>query len=330
MSNPFFSIVITCHNYEKYISFCIKSVLNQDFRDFEIIAVNAGSTDLSQTIIDSFKEITKVWAPKGSHSVSCMRGFKECRGKWILFLDADDFLFSSALSTIRNVVRPELSKIQFNLRICNEKGVFGKREVIRFPSFYNSKSIEISYERSGTYIWPVTSGNVYLSSFVKQVFPLKDFLPPDGQLNTIAPAFGQIGQINSSLGCYRLHGHNIDNRNFKPWDVLRFQKNIKRRYQELHFTRRKALFLNKRFPLKRIIDDEITFISYRIFLKKLKVAYFFSSKDNFLILYVKFLRYILFSGFSPSFILLTTCWYLLFLISPVSFCRMMLKQRFSR
>ena len=47
MNSPAISVVITVYNQEKYIGKCIRSVLSQSFRDFEVIIVNDGSTDKS-------------------------------------------------------------------------------------------------------------------------------------------------------------------------------------------------------------------------------------------------------------------------------------------
>ena len=328
--NNLFSIVITCYNYEQYVGKCIRSVLDQSLRDFELIVVNAGSTDKSQEIINSFNEVIKVSAPKGSHAIACHHGLNKCRGRWILFLDADDFLFSSALSRISEVVHPELSKIQYNLRVCDENGFYGKREMVSFPKSYNTEKIQKEYETTGTYIWPVTSGNMYSSSFLKQVFPLKPFLPIDGQLNTIAPAFGLIGQINCSLGCYRLHSQNMDNRSLNPWDSSRFNFNIKRRYREYFAARKKSLFLKRRLPLKPFINNEISFIAYRIFLKKLNCSYFMHHKENIVILFYYFFRFLLARSFTLSYSLVSLSWLLVFSLLPGHFAHLLLKHRFSR
>lgn len=53
---PFLSIIIPVYNTEKYVSKCIDSILNQSFRDFELIIVNDGSTDSSLDICEVYKE----------------------------------------------------------------------------------------------------------------------------------------------------------------------------------------------------------------------------------------------------------------------------------
>ena len=330
MNNPFFSVVITCCNYERYIRRCIESVFLQSFKNFEIIVVNAGSTDNSYKFISSYKEIVKVSAPKGFHSVACFSGLKKCKGKWVLFLDADDFLFKSALRNVRNTIRPGFIKVQFNLRICDKDGNYSRREMVTFPKNYNTEQIKKDFEKTGTYSWPVTSGNVYLHSFLKEVFPLNRFLPVDGQLNTIAPAFGDVGQINNALGCYRLHNQNMDNRSLNPWDPKRFQYNIKRRYKEFFYARKTAHFLNKKFPLKPFLNHELTFISYRIFLRKLGTPYFMHGKERAWILYGLFVKVFLRKSFLLSYGIISFFWFFVFIFAPKDVAFWLLKRRFSR
>ena len=50
------SIIIPIYNGEKYIENCIESILNQSFKDFELILINDGSTDNSQEIVERYQE----------------------------------------------------------------------------------------------------------------------------------------------------------------------------------------------------------------------------------------------------------------------------------
>ena len=54
--NPLVSVIINCHNGEKFLKNCIKSVLNQSYRNFEIIFWDNRSTDNSYKIAKSFKD----------------------------------------------------------------------------------------------------------------------------------------------------------------------------------------------------------------------------------------------------------------------------------
>ena len=93
---PLVSIIIPCFNYGKYIEEAVDSVLNQTFKDFEIMVVDGGSDD-GETI-DVLKQLnkpkTRLFFRKGRHLVGSNRnyGIERSKGKYICCLDPDDIL----------------------------------------------------------------------------------------------------------------------------------------------------------------------------------------------------------------------------------------------
>ena len=100
----FFSIIIPIYNVEKYLDESIKSILNQNFRDFELILVDDGSTDESGKICDKyveFDERVKVIHKKNEGSGSARNtGIASAKGKYCYFPDSDDILAGNALEKI--------------------------------------------------------------------------------------------------------------------------------------------------------------------------------------------------------------------------------------
>lgn len=93
-TSPLFSIIIPIYNAEPYLTQCIDSVLQQTFRDYELILVNDGSTDQSGNICDSYqyhKHVRVIHKLNGGASNTRNCGMKFAQGEYILFLDADDF-----------------------------------------------------------------------------------------------------------------------------------------------------------------------------------------------------------------------------------------------
>lgn len=92
------SVVVPIYNTEKYLRKCIDSILNQTFRDIEIILVDDGSVDGSGLICDEYKlkdDRVKVFHQFNSGvSVARNRGIVESNGKYICFVDSDDFIDS--------------------------------------------------------------------------------------------------------------------------------------------------------------------------------------------------------------------------------------------
>ena len=58
-STPFFSVLVPVYNQEKYLPECIESVLNQTFKDFELILIDDGSTDSSGILCDQYARRAK-------------------------------------------------------------------------------------------------------------------------------------------------------------------------------------------------------------------------------------------------------------------------------
>lgn len=100
------SIIIPVYNVEKYVSKCLGSVLDQDIdpKDYEIIIVNDGSTDGSLKIIEDYAKIhgrIKIFNKKNGGVGSARNyGIDVSTGKYIYFLDPDDYLISNSLKTL--------------------------------------------------------------------------------------------------------------------------------------------------------------------------------------------------------------------------------------
>ena len=101
MSNPVISIIVPVYNVEKYLDNCLKSILNQSFKDFEVILVNDGSKDKSGEICNIYSQKDsriKVFNMENSGAGKARnKGLDLAQGKYIFFVDADDWLENNAL-----------------------------------------------------------------------------------------------------------------------------------------------------------------------------------------------------------------------------------------
>nr|MCR5067978.1 glycosyltransferase [Erysipelotrichaceae bacterium] len=100
------SIIVPVYNREKSIERCIQSVLNQDYRDIELILVDDGSRDDSFKIISEYAQkdnrIVAIHKENGGVSSTRNRALREASGKYVQFLDADDWLpFDSTKLLVR-------------------------------------------------------------------------------------------------------------------------------------------------------------------------------------------------------------------------------------
>ena len=100
---PFFSVVVPLYNKADYISDCLKSALNQSFKDFEIVIVNDGSTDTSVSIVERFAsdKIKLIHQKNSGASKARNNGVSFANGTYIAFLDADDIWKPNHLEALK-------------------------------------------------------------------------------------------------------------------------------------------------------------------------------------------------------------------------------------
>ena len=121
------SVIIPVYNAEKTLKKCMESVLKQKDEDLEIVLINDGSTDASDKIIQKYKEKnpkTISYYKKKNTGVADTRnyGIKKAKGKYILFLDADDYLDIHLYGLVKQYMEKAIDLIKFKLQRENEKG----------------------------------------------------------------------------------------------------------------------------------------------------------------------------------------------------------------
>ncbi|ULC58996.1 glycosyltransferase [Flaviramulus sp. BrNp1-15] len=163
----FFSIVIPLYNKEKYVEATIKSVLNQTFKDFELLIINDGSTDNSLKLIKKFKDDRiNIFSQKNS-GLSATRniGIKKARANYIAFIDADDLWFEDYLETMHNLI--QLNK-NYSVFASNYKLLKPKKSI----SLSNNKPFKTFKKKIISNYFDLTNYKITQSSIVinKNVF----------------------------------------------------------------------------------------------------------------------------------------------------------------
>ena len=100
---PAVTVVVTAHNDSRFLGSALTSLIEQDFGDFECIVIDDGSTDLTIDVASAFSTADtrfRVVQHEGDAGLPAARntGLSYARAPWVTFLDADDFLWPSALS----------------------------------------------------------------------------------------------------------------------------------------------------------------------------------------------------------------------------------------
>lgn len=90
-----FSVIVPVYNVEKYLDQCVQSVINQDFKNWELLLIDDGSTDASSKMCDEYAEnddrITVIHKENGGASEARNCGLDNSSGEFVLFLDSDDY-----------------------------------------------------------------------------------------------------------------------------------------------------------------------------------------------------------------------------------------------
>src|SRR5699024_4231172 len=120
INNPLVSVIIPVYNVENYLEECLNTVLNQSYKNIETIAINDGSTDDSAKILEIYKKkynIKLIHQTNQGQSVARNRGINIAQGKYIYFLDADDFIEYNTLEiAMSNIIEYDLDLIQFGAK----------------------------------------------------------------------------------------------------------------------------------------------------------------------------------------------------------------------
>jgi glycosyltransferase involved in cell wall biosynthesis len=97
---PLISVIIPTYNRARFVVKAIDSVLNQKFTDYEIIVIDDGSTDDTQTVLVPYSNnIRYIYQENAGVSAARNTGIKKASGEWISFLDSDDEWKEDYLST---------------------------------------------------------------------------------------------------------------------------------------------------------------------------------------------------------------------------------------
>lgn len=133
------SIIIPVYNTEKYLSQCLESIINQTYKDIEIIIINDGSTDNSRMICMQYKNKDNriKYFEINNSGVSFARNFgiEKSEGEYIMFVDSDDFLEVKALELIAKHLKEN------DLLIYGYDRVYKNRKVKQIE---NSKEINLT------------------------------------------------------------------------------------------------------------------------------------------------------------------------------------------
>ena len=190
MEDNLVSIIIPVYNMEKYLNDCIESVVNQTYKNIEIICVDDVSTDHSLSILEKYaNQDTRIQIIRneknGGLSFSRNKGFEKARGKYTYYLDSDDCLKADAIEKLYCYAEEyDTDAIYFNSSVFGEVETVGKGPSLQYRLKNISKKV---YE--GPALFKILNENqVYVNSvwrrFWKTAFLIENDLKFEDAMRT--------------------------------------------------------------------------------------------------------------------------------------------------
>lgn len=222
------SIIVPVYNVEKYLEKCVDSLINQTYKNIEIILVDDGSKDNSGSLCDEIAKkdsrIHVIHKKNGGLSSARNEGLKHANGSYIGFVDSDDWLNPIMYETLYNI----LNKNEADISYCTFAKVFNENEKI--PAKNDSDIVTFNKEEAMNSFYTdisVYSTVAWNKLYKKELFD--DITYPEGKIHedegTTYKLFykaSKIAFINQPFYYYRFNPKSITNSKFskKNFDIL--------------------------------------------------------------------------------------------------------------
>lgn len=128
---PKFSIIIPVYNVEQYIKKCLDSVINQTYKNYEVIVVNDGTKDNSMDIVKNY-DVKIINQKNAGLSAARNTGVKHASGEYIVFLDSDDYIEKDLLDKLNKSSKNKPDIIRYQIQEVKDNEVINKYEEIGF------------------------------------------------------------------------------------------------------------------------------------------------------------------------------------------------------
>lgn len=121
-----FSVIVPMYNAAKSIRLCLESILRQTFDDYEVVIINDGSTDNSESVCREISngndKVLLYTFENGGVGKARRRGIQRARGDFLIFVDVDDFISPDLLKTLSGIIRlhDDVEVIRYYANLIND------------------------------------------------------------------------------------------------------------------------------------------------------------------------------------------------------------------
>lgn len=248
------SVVLTCYNYGRYLADAIKSVLNQDYTDLELIVVNDGSSDNSLDIMQALSAkhgFTVVDQPNAGVAAATQAGFELSTGEYFVFFDADDIMLPQRLS-----IQHAYLKANPHAGCCGANYVCIDEVGNKVPGAIEKKTGSFDF---GNILrgeaWIGTPTSMYRTQAILDAGGFDTRLPIQDQPIELQVSYAgwAMDIISDVVTLYRQHGKNMSHVNRKTFPT--YLQSIERYRDHPDFIRAKRNLINAKLK-DAVISDK--------------------------------------------------------------------------
>ncbi len=277
--NDLISIIVPVYKVEKYLNRCVDSIINQTYKNLEIILVDDGSPDNCPKICDEYAKkddrIKVIHKENGGLSDARNAGIKIANGKYIGFVDSDDWISVDFYSELYKL----LTKYDADIAICdfirtddNEKIIINNKnkiENVYTQEQYLERYFKVGYQTTEYYAW----NKLYKKSLMSEEQYPKGLTSEDvlGTYKAILKS-ERIAKTNEKLYFYRYNNQSITgkftNKDFdliQIWDkVIEYTNKFAPKYYKYAILNRKRINFTllfrmaKHYSIEELKNQKIT------------------------------------------------------------------------
>lgn len=137
MKNELISIIIPIYNCQNYLKRCLDSIFMQDYKNFEVICIDDGSTDYSAQIIKEYN-VRYYYQENSGQAIARNKGIELANGEWLCFVDGDDAVEPNYLSKMFEATHNDVDIVVCRIKRINEDDSYNV-DVIKKLGLINNK-----------------------------------------------------------------------------------------------------------------------------------------------------------------------------------------------
>ena len=268
------SIIVPIYNMENYLEKCIESIIEQSYKNIEIILINDGSTDKSEVICKKYKvkdnRIKVISSENKGVSSARNLGIEASTGEYISFIDPDDTVDKKYIEEMLIYMKKYYCDVVF----CLAKNIYPELNKIYSIEFKNEKFLSNNFYKDFYFIiehFQTPWGKLYKSNIIKKYninFPV-DFITAEDQIfnQEYLKHVKKYGFLNKYLYNYYIRKNNSASKNLSDKHFLTDIKNLKIKKE---FLINNLLLVDKKDKEMYLLEYTKFMIYKYLFLKNIK------------------------------------------------------------